>query len=319
MEIFVTGATGVLGGWAVQHLVESGHRVRGLVHTESKSTLLQALGAEPVRGDIFDPTSVAAAVAGCQAILHLATHIPPTTAMGKKGAWDENDRIRTVGTRNIVDAALAHNVQTVLYPSICFIYPASGDTWIEATNCAPIEAPFNQSSLAAEREIQRFTDGGGRGIVLRLGFLYGPESPQSHEQLKYARIGIATVPGQPTAYHPFLWIPDAGRAVVAGLEHAPAGTYDVVDDNGATTQETAQAMAQAVRKQRLWVVPQFLMRLMMGAEIVDSMGRSQRVSNERFKAATGWQPQLPSQAAGWQQIANGSPAVTAPRQTSVRS
>lgn len=305
MDIFVTGATGVLGRTVVPHLVHAQHRVRGLARSADKSTLLRNMGAEPIHADLFDPTAVAHAVEGCKVILHLATHIPAIAETGKKEAWRENDRIRIEGTRILVNAALAHHVTTILYPSICFVYPDSGDTWIDATNCEPTVADFNRSTFDAEREIQRFSAAGGRGIVLRLGLLYGPDSPQSHEQVKYAKKGIATVPGQPAAYHPFLWIPDAGRAVVAGMDHAPAGIFDVVDDSPATTQELSLAMAAAVGKKHLWALPQFLMRMMIGATIVDAMSHSQRVSNRRFKEITGWQPQLANPHAGWAQIARG--------------
>src|SRR5579862_8192831 len=126
MKIFITGATGVLGRHVVPHLVQSGQEVRGLARTEGNAALLQSFGAEPMRVDLFDQSALMQAVEGCDAILHLATRIPSTMNLGKRSAWVETDHIRREGTRTIVDAALAQQVQTVIYPSICFAYPDRG-------------------------------------------------------------------------------------------------------------------------------------------------------------------------------------------------
>lgn len=63
------------------------------------------------------------------------------------------------------------------------------------------------------------TDARGRGINARMGLFYGPESPQSRDQLRFARWGIASVVGRPDTYHPFVVIEDAAQAIVAALEY----------------------------------------------------------------------------------------------------
>jgi nucleoside-diphosphate-sugar epimerase len=311
MDIFITGATGALGRPTVRLLVEHGHQVRGLARSDANVARLHELGAAPVRADLFDATALTKAAAGCQAILHLATKIPPMSQIGRRSAWMETDHIRREGTRAVVEAARAAQVATVIYPSICFAYPDSGAAWIDATTCEPIISGYYQSTFDAEAAVQGFTASGGqgsrdatgRGIVLRMGFFYGPESPQSRAQLRYARWGIATVPGRPAAYHPFIWIDDAARAVVAALERAPAGIFDIVEDEPATTEEIAQALAQAVGRRRIFMLPEFMARLTIGREITAVMSRSQRVSNRRFKDATDWAPQMTNIRAGWRQVA----------------
>lgn len=310
MRILITGATGVLGRPVTRQLVEIGHQVRGLARSKRNAKLLTELGAESVRGDLFDPASLVEATTGCEAILHLATKIPPTAQIGKRSAWTENDRIRREGTRHLVDAALAHQISTVLYPSICFVYPESGAAWIDATTCPqPIVAEYYRTTFDAEREVARCTTAtDGRGIVLRMGFFYGPESAQSVEQLRYAARGIATALGRPDAYHPIIGIADAARAVVAALEHAPAGIFDIAEDDPPTTAQLSQAMAKAVGRRRLYALPAMLTHTLFSAELVDAMSRSQRVTNRRFKEATGWQPQITTQRAGWEEVAQAMQA-----------
>jgi nucleoside-diphosphate-sugar epimerase len=303
MKIFITGATGVLGRRVVPQLVQSGHQVRGLARTEGNVTLLRSFGAEPVHVDLFDRAALTQAVEGCDAILHLATRIPSTMNLGKRSAWVETDHLRREGTRTVVDAALAQQVQTVIYPSICFAYPDSGAQWIDATIDKPLVGEYYATTFDAEREMQRFAEAGRRGITLRMGFFYGPESSQSQDQLRFARWGVASVGGRPDAYHPFVVIEDAARAIVAALDHAPAGTYDIVEDEPPTTAEINAAMAKAVGRRRLHSLPDFLVQMMLGREIKSVMSRSQRVSNRRFKDATGWSPRYSSTSGGWDRVA----------------
>ena len=56
--VFVTGATGVLGRATVPQLLASGYTVRALSRGEANDAAIRALGAEPVRGDLFDPDSL---------------------------------------------------------------------------------------------------------------------------------------------------------------------------------------------------------------------------------------------------------------------
>lgn len=301
MEILITGATGVLGRPAVRALVESGHNVRALARSDANATLLRSLGATPIRADLFDPDAMRDAASSCQAILHLATKIP--AQLGKRSAWAETDHIRRDGTRIVVDAALAQGVATVVYPSICFVYPESGVEWVDSTTCEPLIVDYYRSTFDAEAEIARFSAAGGRGIVLRMGFFYGPESPQSRQQLDYARRGLASVPGRADAYHPFIAIEDAASAVVAAtLRDAPSGIYDITEDDPPTTAEIAQAMAAATGRKRLFAIPTFAFRFIAGREITGAMSRSQRVSNRCFRDATGWRPQIATKD-GWRLVA----------------
>src|ERR671917_1534478 len=113
--VFVSGPTGVLGRATIPELLASGHTVRALSRGEASDAAIRALGAEPVRGDLFDPDSLRQAVAGADAIFHLATRIPPSSELRRRFAWVENDRIRAEGTKNLVDAALATGAGVFVY------------------------------------------------------------------------------------------------------------------------------------------------------------------------------------------------------------
>ncbi len=309
MDIFVTGGTGVLGRPVITLLVAAGHRVRGLAHSERAATELRGLGAEPVEGDLFDPISLRQAVAGADAVLHLATRIPAATAMRSRGAWHENDRIRREGTRNLVDAALAAGTSTFVYPSVAFVYPDSGDTWIDAATTPPQPSTdVLPSTIDAEAEVARFSAGGGRGVVLRMGRFYGADRFHgvdrfSRDILRAARRGVGMVLGDGDVYQSAIWIDDAATAVVAALDtRVQPGIYDVVDDEPLRQRELLAVLAHAVGRRRVRRIPTAVARTVSGV-LADYIMRSQRVSNRRFREASGWTPSVPSARDGWRRLA----------------
>ncbi|MCI0524982.1 MAG: NAD-dependent epimerase/dehydratase family protein [Acidobacteria bacterium] len=300
MKVFLTGATGVLGRPTVQRLVAAGHEVRALARSDKNDELLRQLGAVPVRADLFDHRALERAIPGAEAVLHLATKIPPFKDATKRESWDENNRIRSEGTRLLVDAALAADVRSFIYPSIVFLYPDGGDRWIDADT--PIDPVSGlRSAVDAEEEVTRFTRSGGRGVTLRMGVFYSAEAQNIVDTLEAACKGFALMIGAGDAYWSQIWVDDAAEAVVAALLRAPAGVYDVVDDEPLTRDELKHLIARAVGRKRLIAPPTLAVRVVAGKDAMFA-ARSQRVSNKKFKEATGWSPTMRSAREGWERI-----------------
>ncbi len=297
MKVFITGATGVLGRVVARLLLDGGYQVRALARSARNESELREIGAEPFTANLFDSSSLRKALMGREAVLHLATHIPPAKDATRPGAWRENDRIRMEGTRSLVDAALECGVPTFIYPGIVFVYPDGGANWLDTTT-PPAPTPILRSSLDAEAEVVRFTGAGHRGIVLRMAGFYGPSAPNTLHMLRSAQRGIALIFGRNKAYQSLIWVDDAALAVVDALRRASAGIYDVVDDEPLQKWELAATLAKAVRRRRLLRPPAFLLWLFGGKNVM-FLARSQRVSNRKFKAETGWSPMVPSARQGF--------------------
>ncbi len=308
MDVFVTGATGALGRVTVPQLLADGHRVRALARSEANHAALGAAGAEPVAADLFDAASMAEATAGADAILHLATRIPPAMKVRSKRAWAESDRIRRIGTKHLVDAAFVNGVQCLVYNGFYAVYADSGDRWIDAEDGAVNPPWFLKTNMEAEAHVARFAESGARGVSLRMGWFLGPESLQTVELLSYARRGLAAVPGAAEAYLPSIWVEDAGSAVVAALR-APSDVYDIVDDEPLTRTAYTGALAAAAGRRSLRRPPMFLMRLLAGS-VGEAMGRSLRISNRRFKEATGWTPSVRDAREGYRRLAEMQPTLS---------
>ena len=289
MRVFVAGATGVLGQPSVQGLVAAGHEVRGAARGEEKAALLRSLGATPVTTDLFGAASVREAVAGCDAVVHLATKIPSLTRMRWKGSWKENDRLRREATRNLVDAALATKAQAFVMESITFVYANGGDSWL--TEDAPINLVWGplESAVDAEKETKRFGEGGGRAVVLRFGLFYSPSAASTIDTVKLARRKMFGVIGKGENYFSSIHVDDAAAAVVAAV-NAPSGTYNIAEDEPSTQSDYAQAMFDAFHLGKPRHLPKWIGKLVLGGPAKYIL-QSQRISNKRFKEATGWAPQ----------------------------
>ena len=307
MDVFVVGGTGVAGRRALRSLVRAGHRVTASVRSYEKAQLVRDLGSHPVQIDPFDGSAVREALEGQEAIVNLATKIPPLSRAPLPGAWSENARIRREVSRNLVDAGLAVGATRYVQESLAFMYPDSGDHWIDE-DLPPDPAPHARTTLDAEGNTARFNEAGGVGIVLRFGQFYAPDATHFSSWLSIARRGWSPFLGPPEAFSPFVHAEDVGEAVAIALR-APAGVYNVVDDEPLRQREVAAAYADSLGLEPLSFPPSAVARL--GGSKVRMLMRSQRVSNTRFRTATGWEPRFPNVREGFDSVAKE--ALVSPR------
>src|SRR5438874_650819 len=165
---------------------------------QTGSVIFVAAGVDVVPGDLLEPelpTRLPDLMARCQAVIHAATAIPPDPAA--PGAWDATTRLRTEGTRRLLDAALAAGAGRYLQQSIVMAYPDGGDRWLDegtplddsparAAVCAPV---------AAMEGMVRATDPERLGwCILRGGIFVGPGTGQD-DLIARVRAGRVVVPG----------------------------------------------------------------------------------------------------------------------------
>jgi nucleoside-diphosphate-sugar epimerase len=299
MKVFVAGATGVLGRTTVPQLIAAGHEVRGHARSAEKAAQLRAQGAEPVEVDLFDPASVRAAVEGCNGVIHMATHIPAMTKMALAKSWQENDRLRAEGTPILAAAAIDAGCEVLVKEGVCFAYADGGDRWLDED--APLDTGMQmQSGLIAEQATIGFGDAaaGRRGVALRFGLFYSHDAGSMHDYLRMAKLGQAPMVGPADAYQPSIHVDDAGAAIVAALG-APTGIYNVADEP-ITKGEWTEAFRDAFGIARtLRSMP----KLVMKAGKAGPLAMSRRVSSQRFRDATGWEPTYPDARIGLKAVA----------------
>ncbi len=296
MRVFVTGGTGAIGIHAVPALVAAGHSVTALARGDAKAAVLRSQGAEPVSVSLFDRRGLADALAGHDAVINLASALPSTTAFIRKSAWTECERVRSEGSTTVVDAAADAGVPNMIQESVSMIYRDAGSNWIDEDH--PVDHyPISRGNHAAEASARRFA---GTATILRFGVFYGPHAAHSEQILEMAKWHIGFAPGRGSSYISSIHVVDAANAVVAALS-APGGTYNVVDDTPLTKREYADACAAAVGR-RIWISGPGRLGLLLGDRLT-SITRSLRVSNKRFRDASGWRPRYPSAAEGYRAMA----------------
>jgi nucleoside-diphosphate-sugar epimerase len=301
MKVFLTGATGAIGPATVRGLLEKGHQVRAVARSDDKAAQLRELGAEPVAVDLFDADAVKGAVDGSEAVLHLATNVPLLRRMATKKGWAMHNRLRTTATEMLVDAALTTGVTRFVKESVSFVYPDGGHAWIDESTLPDKSIEMLQPTLEGERIVDRFTAGGGQGVVLRFGSFYGPTARVTDEALRLARWRMSMVGGKQEAFVSSIHTDDVAGSAVAALD-APAGIYNVVEDEPVTRRDYLDAFSAAFGVRKLRPTPTWLVKLMSGGAAA-AVIRSWRVSNKKFRDATGWSPRYPSVREGWPAVA----------------
>jgi nucleoside-diphosphate-sugar epimerase len=300
VRVFLLGGTGAIGRHALPALVAAGHEVSALARTSEKAAVVREHGAAPVTVSMFDREGLSVAFRGQDAVVNLATSMPSSATFMFRRAWAKTEWVRTEGSATVVDAALAAGVSTFVQESVSMVYPDGGDRWIDET-VPPDRYPNAKGNLAAEANAARFSDAGGTGVVLRLGLFYGPGARHSEQFMALARHHVLTVMGGPDSYVSSIHVADGGAAVPMALQ-VPCGVYNVVDDEPLTKRAYAQALADAAGK-RPWIRGPGRLADVFGDRLT-SLTRSLRVSNRRFRQASGWQPRYPSIREGWAAMAS---------------
>jgi dihydroflavonol-4-reductase len=111
-RIFVTGASGFIGGALTTRLLERGDEVVGLARSDAAATKVAALGAEVARGDLLDEESIVSGMVGCEAAYHVAgvnSHCPANPDMMQK--------VNVGGAASAVRAAARAGIGRMVYTS----------------------------------------------------------------------------------------------------------------------------------------------------------------------------------------------------------
>jgi nucleoside-diphosphate-sugar epimerase len=253
MRVFLAGATGVIGAPLLRRLLAAGHDVTAMTRSGVRAAQLEAAGARAVACDVYDAEGVRAAVAAAapEVVVHQLTALPPRLDWADLHVFDDNNRVRTEGTRNLVAAALAAGVRRIVAQSIAFAYaPVGGPVKEEDAPLFGDAPPPMRGVVAALVEHERRVTGaaGIEGVVLRYGLFYGPGTWYDRHGSAAADVIAGRVPlvEGATGMYSWLHVDDAASAAVAALERGAPGVYNVADDEPAPQTEWLPVLARAL-------------------------------------------------------------------------
>jgi 2-alkyl-3-oxoalkanoate reductase len=306
MRIFVAGASGAIGRPLVRKLIAAGHDVTGMTRSEERAQQVREAGARAAVVDVFDPDALRAAVENARAevVIHELTALPARMDFRKQDLYDATNRLRTEGTRNLIDAALAAGARRFISQSIAFAYRNDGSR-VKTEDDALLDdapGPF-ASGLTALNEMEGIVLGtdGIEGLVLRYGFFYGPGTHYAGDGTMVSDIRRRRMPivGKGTGTFSFIHVDDAADATVAAVERGAPGVYNITDDEPAPMSEWVPVAAAAASAKRPFRVPLWLAKLIGGKQAAMFAVELRGASNEKAKRELGWQPAHPSWRTGF--------------------
>jgi dihydroflavonol-4-reductase len=174
MRVFLTGATGFIGGGVARALRDRGDDVRALVRDPARATDLESIGVEVVQGDITRREPIADALQGCDAAIHGAA----VYEVGiKRSEHAQMYASNVEGTENVLRAALEAGTPRVVYVSTVGVFGNTHGRIVDET--ADHEGDYNsyyeETKVLAHRAARRLIEEEGLPcVIVQPGGVYGP-------------------------------------------------------------------------------------------------------------------------------------------------
>jgi nucleoside-diphosphate-sugar epimerase len=168
--IFITGATGLVGGHAAEEGLRRGHRVRALVRPTSDTRWLDQWGVETIVGDLLDESALRAGAMGADWIFNCAAKV------GDWGTLAEFRQLNVEALRLLLDAATGARIERLVHVSSLGVYEGRDHHGTDETvpPAANSLDAYTRSKTEAEALVLQYRrERGLRATVVRPGFIYG--------------------------------------------------------------------------------------------------------------------------------------------------
>lgn len=260
MKILITGGTGFIGSRLSIRARASGHDiiVVGLTNTDGERNRLnelQALGIEVKVGRLQDPEFVRSALAGCDAVIHLAA------AQHEANVPDVYFRsVNVDGTRVLLDACMDMGVKRFVYGSTIGVYGSASGAALDEDSPPRPENIYGVTKLEAENLVRSHSDR-LEITVVRISETYGPGDLRLLKLFKTVQSGWFAMIGHGLNRRQPIHVQDLVRGVLLAVEHPAAigQTILLAGPSPLTTREmirdVAGALDRSVRNVRVPMWP----------------------------------------------------------------
>jgi nucleoside-diphosphate-sugar epimerase len=290
MKIFLTGASGYIGGSLAKKLIENDHEILGLVRSKAKATRLEELGVKPILGSLDDSGILGEAVREADAVINAASsdHRPVVETVLKVLAGTGRPFIQTSGSSIVCDDARGETEGSRIF---------TDDTPFD-----PI--PQKAARVAIDRLVRKSgIELGIRTVVICPTLVFGRGHGLHAESVQVPRLveqsrkrGVGVHIGQGRNVWSNVFIDDVVDLFLLALEKAPTGSLFFAE-NG---EESFKKIAESISKNlgfgggtEPWDIDEAV------AELGEELARFALASNSRVRAVNarrllGWQPRGPS-------------------------
>jgi nucleoside-diphosphate-sugar epimerase len=283
MKIFMTGATGYIGGSVATRLLEAGHEVIGLARSDDAAAALKKRGIEPLAGELNLYTPFVEVTKRVDAVINAASADNPFVAHALlTGLKDSGKTLIQVSGSSVIST----------YDN----GEASENVFHEETPFTP--APEKAMRVAIDTSVMAAAQAGVRSIVIRPTLIYGrgigvnTASVQVPKLIDVAR--KARVPrhvGRGLNIWSHVHIADVVSLFLLALEKAPAGSLFYIENGEANFKTVTEAIGRMLAlgdRTEDWPIGAAVEGLGPGAHL--SFGSNSRVRADKARKVLGWQP-----------------------------
>jgi oxidoreductase len=310
----ITGASGFIGGRLARRLAQEGRRVRCLVRASSDTSALDELDVELVVGELTDPRSLTAAVAGCDYVVHCGALVSDWATVA------EIARVNVAGTRHLLAAAVDASVRRFVHISSTDVYGYPERAGVDESYAATRFCNwYAQTKLEAEAEVRRAERTHPLdAVILRPATVYGPGSRDVIGEIARAIRGrhmLLIDGGRPNAG--LCYVENLIDAALLALRHdaAPGHAFNVSDGLDVSWRQLADDLAAGLGCPRVRFSMPYRLAVGVGFSLehgyrllrrstglhsppllsrqaVQVLGRSQRFSNRKLRDTLDWEPRV---------------------------
>lgn len=233
-------------------------------------------------------------------VVHLASIVTPPPGMTRDTAF----AVDVTGTRNVLDACLAHGVKRLVVTSSGAAYGYHADNPVPLTEDAPCRGNPEFAYADHKRQVEEMLATARQQhpnleqVVLRIGTVLGAGTDNQITAL-FRRKRLLAIKGSDSPFV-FIWTKDLARIVERAATKGPAGIYNVAGDGWLSVDELATALDKPVLRLPAWVLKAALavahpLRLSRyGPEQVRFLQYRPVLDNARLKRVFGYTPELTS-------------------------
>lgn len=251
-RIFVTGATGLVGGNLVRELSARGEDVRVLVRRNSNTMAVDGLkGVEKVFGDITDKESLHEAMEGCDRVYHCAADVRMWIV-----PMEQMRKINVEGTRNVLETARDKGVRRVVHVStVDAIGFSTPDGWGTREKPSNETVPFQNERFAVPYMITKYEAQqvaltmnklGLEVVIVNPTYMLGPWDVKPSSGAMIIEVAKGLAKGYTTGGNNFVHIKDVVSAMITAMEKGRPGELYILGNENLSYKEIFTKVAKVV-------------------------------------------------------------------------
>jgi nucleoside-diphosphate-sugar epimerase len=284
MKIFMTGASGYIGGTVAESLIKAGHSVTGLARAENSAAKLRAHGIEAVRGELSAHSAVRNAARAADAVINCADASDPfvVAAIVEGLAGSGKAFLHTSGSSVVGDKAAGKFSAKIHH---------------EDTPSEPL--PEKIQRVAVDRSVLASAAQGVRSVVLCPSLIYGEGRGANRDSIQLPSLirqavksGIPRYIGAGQNIWSTVHIDDVASAYLRALDAARAGSFFYIENGEASLKSIVESVARLLggkRPAESWSIDEAIAEWGPQAAWF-SLGGNSRVSADKARRMLGWKP-----------------------------